>query len=307
MDPFQLNTSSSSELPKIGPGLGSRSTFWAKVRNRIIHENKRVADPVENEMLIALASDKRWLSMVPPEWVEIYGALYEESKYFIISESERTKIDKDIGRTFSLFERNARLLRLQFKVNMTGYSIALQNVLMAASHERGYCQGINFVAAVFLLYQANEKEAFTLLCFLLKQRYMEILYNPKCSSLLEYMNYFEKRLRKHNKRIYKYFKHIDYSPVCYSIEWFTTCFIVTCPGELSSCVLDLMLVGFDDIMIRVGLAMLDHLEDQLLKLDLETMQLEFKPLASKADPYDVMFRALTIPVPANTRQNVLKV
>jgi hypothetical protein len=297
-----------TDLPRIGPGLGPRNKIWAKVKEKIIHENMIVVvKPVEYERLTSLGSGKRWLEMVPPEWIDIYGALYEESKYFVIDPHERTKIDKDVNRTFSLFTRNARLLRLQFKINMNGYAKALQTVLMAASHERGYCQGVNFLAAVFLLYEADEKDAFTLLSFLLKQRYIEIFYNSKCSSLLEYMNFFEKRLRVHNKLVYKHFKAVDFSPICYAVEWFTTCFIVTCPGELSSCVLDLILIGFDDIMIRVGLAMLDHLQDTLLGLDLENLQLQFKSLTSMADPYDVMYRALTIPVPSNVRQNILQV
>jgi hypothetical protein len=297
-----------TDLPKIGPGLGPRNKIWVKVKEKIIHENKvDIVKPLEYERLSSLATGKRWLEMVPREWIDIYGALFDESKYFVIDPHERSKIDKDVNRTFSLFTRNARLLRLQFKINMSGYAKALQTVLMAASHERGYCQGVNFLAAVFLLYEASEKDSFTLLCFLLKQRFVEILYNPKCSSLLEYMNYFEKRLRVHNKRVYKHFKAVDFSPICYAVEWFTTCFIVTCPGELSSCVLDLLLIGFDDIMIRVGLAMLDHLQDALLCLDLENLQLQFKPLTTSADPYDVMYRALTIPVPKNTRQNILEV
>ena len=75
---------------------------------------------------------------------------------------------------------------------MQVYYNSLHSVLIAASHQSGYCQGINFLAALFLLSE-TEKDSFSLLCFLLRHRHMEILFNPTCSSLLEYMNCFSKR------------------------------------------------------------------------------------------------------------------
>ena len=112
--------------------------------------------------------------------------------------------------------------------------------------------GINFLAALFLLSERDERDAFVLLCFLLRHRHLEILFNARCSSLLEYMGTFSKRFRKNNKAVYTHLKNAGFGPVCYAIEWFTTCFIVTCPGDLSACVVDLLLLGFDDIMLRVG-------------------------------------------------------
>lgn len=40
----------------------------------------------------------------------------------------------------------------------------------------------------------------------------------------------------------------------YAIEWFTTLFSVSTPKRLTMYLFDLFLAGFDDIMIRVGLA-----------------------------------------------------
>lgn len=48
------------------------------------------------------------------------------------------------------------------------------------------------------------------------------------------------------------------------------------PGDMSACFLDLLLLGFDDILLRVGLAIMDALEEQLLSLDLEELQMTFK-------------------------------
>ena len=75
---------------------------------------------------------------------------------------------------------------------MQTYYDALQSVLTAASHQSGYCQGINFLAALFLLSE-TPKDSFSLLCYLLRHRNLEILFNPNCSSLMEFMNSFSKR------------------------------------------------------------------------------------------------------------------
>ena len=75
---------------------------------------------------------------------------------------------------------------------MQTYYTSLHAVLVAASHQSGYCQGINFLAALFILTE-KEEDSFSLLCFLLRHRHLEILFNPTCSSLVEYMNCFSKR------------------------------------------------------------------------------------------------------------------
>jgi Rab-GTPase-TBC domain len=293
------------------PGSGSahgavdRRQTWSKVRDAVddtYRRNGGIKDRIssvasgsssEHEMLTKLASGIRRLDMIEEEWRDIYSAIFDECMNGTISipESETSKIEKDVHRTFSLFTRSIPNLRL--KMSIDEYYESLHSVLVAATHECGYCQGINFLAALFLLGEKDERDSFILLCFLLKNRHLKILYDPKCSSLLEYMNTFSKRFRKCNKTVYQHLKNTGFSPVCYSIEWFTTCFIVSHPGELSVCVVDLLIMGFDDIMIRVGLAMMDLLHDEILALDAEQLQSNFKKIAMALDPVDVLSKALT--------------
>lgn len=268
-----------------------RKNLWQNVLSKSISTNFCVE---ELEKLKRLAGGEIWMDMVPFEWKEIYGALYDEAQSFNIDDTEKCKIDKDVHRTFGLFTRHIPSARVRLKVRMNDYYDALHKILMAASHERGYCQGINFLAAAFLLSVENERDSFTILCFLLRHCHVGILLNSKCSSLVEYMKVFEKRLRQHNKDVYNYFKAIGFGPVCYAIEWFTTCFVVTCPGDISSCVIDLLLLGFDDIMIRVGLAIVDILSDDILSMTLEDLQTSFKQMVTSVDPLAVFSKALAI-------------
>jgi hypothetical protein len=282
-----------TKLTKIGPGLGSRLRIWQKLY--VWMSNLPNVNEKEMNVLRQLANGLSWIDFVPDEWKEIYSAMYDESVSLDINEKEIGKIDKDVPRTYSLFTKNARTLRLHFPSDMKSYYTALKNVLVLASHERGYCQGINFIAAELLLELADEKTSFIVLSYLLKNRELEILFDPKYSALFDYMRIFEKKLRKYNLKLYKHFKKCDFRPSSYAIEWFTTCFIVTCPGELALCLLDLLVAGIDDIMIRAGLSLLTVLQHKLLRLDFEGLHENFKNYSLRADPTFVMLQALKIP------------
>lgn len=298
----------SSKLPKIGPGLGSRSRVWGRVDQKIPHikfhfNNEKVEE--EKHSVAVLSTGAGWLDFIPLEWVEIYGTYYNETKDTPLPEKELVKIDKDVPRTFGLFVRNSRYLRLNFPNDLQRYYDGLRDVLIAVSRDRGYCQGINFIAASVLLQTASIQSSAIILNFLLKHRKLEILFDPRYSALLDYMKIFEKRLRKYVPNVYHHFKKCDFTTVSYAIEWFTTCFIVTCPGELSLCVLDLLMAGVEDAMLRVGLGLLKVLESKLVKLDFEGLHQKFKHLVATVDPYDVMVQALPIVVPR--RMTILEV
>lgn len=295
-------------LPKIGPGLGSRSRIWGRVQQKLPFLKYRHTNSKTNEEILLiqrLAEGNTWTDFIPPEWIDIYDAYFEETKSIPLPEREIAKIDKDVPRTFGLFVRNARLLRLNFPADLSSYYNGLRDVLIAVSRDRGYCQGINFIAASILLHTHNVRQATIILNFLLKHRKLEILFDPKYSALMDYMRIFEKRLRKFVPNVYHHFKKCEFTVVSYAIEWFTTCFIVTSPGELSNCVLDLLIAGFEDIMIRVGLGLLKVLEDKLLRLDFEGLHQQFKHLVMTLDSYEIMVQALPIVVPR--RMSLLEV
>ena len=48
----------------------------------------------------------------------------------------------------------------------------------------------------------------------------------------------------------------------YALEWFTTCFVTASPGTLANAVVDLLMAGLEDTMLKVGLAVLDVLNSQ---------------------------------------------
>lgn len=267
-----------------------RGSLWEKILSNTVG-----AREIELSSLLALQNNVPWISFVPVEWREIYGAMYDESSHFSIDEVERGKISKDIHRTFGLFSRNIPQFKVLLDSTAPVIYESLQSVLLASSHERGYCQGVNFLVAAFLLSEDSERNAFIIHCYLMKQLHLEVLFNPRYSSLVEYMSVFQKKLRKHNARVYSHFKAVNFGSVCFAVEWFTTLFLVTCSAEFSFCVIDLVLCGVHNAMIRVGLAIMDALEERVLACDLEQLQVNFKRWTLGLDPTVVIAAALVIP------------
>ena len=278
----------------------SRVSLWKSVNSSVLGDIDGALHVMDHKALSLLVQGRGWINMVPSEWVEIYAATYDEISIKSSSSDHPDKkgIEKDIRRTFGAFSNSINQYGFlnSNKDTMDRYCKDLELVLLTyvISSSRGYCQGLNFLVALFLVNNFTSKEAFILLCYLLKQRHMEVFFSSKCSSLMEYLKIFEIKLKKHNKEVYKHFKTHNFGSYCYAIEWFTTCFVVTNSEVMASCVMDLLLLGLDDIMLRLGLSITRIVKDQLLGLDQEALQTEFKKLIRKVDPMKALVGAFAI-------------
>ena len=92
----------------------------------------------------------------------------------------------------------------------------------------------------------------------------------------------------------------------YSVEWFTTVYAISCSKELALSAYDLFLAGVDDILLRLGVALLAEAQDELLALDSEGLQLHFKKVIASKPTYRVLLGAISTPVPPDSNR-LLKV
>lgn len=293
------------QLQRISPPLGSRLTIWQNIYVWFANTQQSGITNIEMELIRKLSNGFTWLDLIPQEWKDFYSAIYNESDIIAIEQKEANKIDKDVYRTYTLFIRNAKYLKYQFPEDMTDYYVSLAKVLELVSINRGYCQGINFIAAEILLELANIKDAYIVLAYLLSNCQLEILFDNRYSALFDYMRIFEKKLRKYNPKLYKHFKKYDYRSASYAIEMFTTMFVVTSPGELSLCLIDLILGDVNDILIKTGLSLLTALQPRLLRLNFEELHENFKDYALRVDVVIVIVQALKIQFQENN--SVIKV
>lgn len=184
----------------------------------------------EVNMLLLLKFGLKWLDMVPQEWIEIYGAIFDESDSFTYDESQLRRIGRDVTRTFGAFSKQSKIADFALRNTLETNINSLRIVLKILSHKLNYTQGMNYIAAMIILVEPSIRNCFILLCFLLFQRHIHVLMNPNSSSLSEYVKVFDRKLRKFNKPAYKHFQNLNYFSLCFAVEWFTTCFIVSNPG-----------------------------------------------------------------------------
>ncbi|KAL0589643.1 hypothetical protein ABG067_002192 [Albugo candida] len=280
-----------------------RNIFWSQVVKHYNFEDQRD----DRNSILALAHGVCWMQMkeIPQDFIRRHREIY-----YLISEAEYSHsatIRRDVTRTFCIFEcpnPNAQAEPLASistpQVLLEAYNTktrqqALFRVLNAIAYtEGGYCQGMNFIVAMFFVEGLEEADAYALFHYLLRKRHLARMYHPTCSFLDDYFQQFDRLLMRRLPKIHQHLVSQGFSIPMYGIEWFTTLFSLSTKLELACAILDMFLAGVRDIFLRMGLGILELLEDKLLCMNFEDFLRDFKPLVRKIDPYQAVFRALSI-------------
>ncbi|KAL0055234.1 hypothetical protein WJX82_009129 [Trebouxia sp. C0006] len=167
-------------------------------------------------------------------------------------------IEKDVGRTFPNAARFAT----------EAGKLSLLRVLRAYAvydTEVGYCQGMNFLAALLLTWMPNEATAFGGLVVLMQQRMLRDLYKSDLAKLQVYLWQFSKLLPT---RLGRHMEGHGVLPVLYLSSWLLTSFGSDFPLFFSSRVLDVVLTGsYPHSVLKVAMTLLTHCGKALLALD----------------------------------------
>jgi hypothetical protein len=152
---------------------------------------------------------------------------------------------------------------------------SLHNLLKAyAVYDRdvGYTQGMNFIAGMTLLHM-NEEEAFWVMAALLKGTVnmpMRGLYLEGLPLLHGYLNEFETLVNAQLPELGRHLEEQMITPCMYASGWFMTAFSAYLPFPFTVRIWDVLLSeGVQKTIFRVGLALLRHFQDHLLKMPFE--------------------------------------
>uniref|UniRef100_A0A6Q2Z9S4 TBC1 domain family member 8B n=1 Tax=Esox lucius TaxID=8010 RepID=A0A6Q2Z9S4_ESOLU len=140
--------------------------------------------------------------------------------------------------------------------NVTGIA-ALRRVLTAYAHRNpkiGYCQSMNILASVLLLY-TKEEEAFWLLVTVC-ERMLPDYFNRRVIGAQVDQSVFEELIRE---RLPELAEHIpDLSPLStISLSWFLTLFLSVLPFRSAVCVVDCFFFHGTKAIFQLGLAVLE--------------------------------------------------
>ncbi|KAM6151753.1 TBC1 domain family member 8B [Rhynchocyon petersi] len=146
----------------------------------------------------------------------------------------------------------------------TGIS-ALRRVLTAYAYRNpqiGYCQAMNILTSVLLLY-AKEEEAFWLLVAVC-ERMLPDYFNRRIIGALVDQAVFEELIRDHLPQLTEHMTDMTFFSSV-SLSWFLTLFISVLPIESAVNVVDCFFYDGIKAILQLGLAILDYNLDKLLE------------------------------------------
>lgn len=165
--------------------------------------------------------------------------------------------------------------------------------------EVGYCQGMSFVAALFLVYMPSPDVAFYafLQCMSkqsehrLRDMYLPLMIEPQ-----KVLYIFSKLGEKHLPKIFAHMNRQGVDASMYATEWFMTMFCRGFNFEFVGLVMDVYLMEGYKIIYRVALALLRNVEEELLKASFEDLVYALRDVPEKTDAPSLMQMAWEIPV-----------
>lgn len=167
------------------------------------------------------------------------------------------QIDHDLPRTFpghpwlDTEEGHAALRRV-----LVGYSFRDCHV--------GYCQGLNYVAALLLLVMKTEEDAFWMLAVLLEDVLVNDCYSSNLSGCHVEQRVFQDLLAKKCPRISAHLDALEFDVSLVATEWFLCLFSKSLPSETTLRVWDVLFYEGAKVMFHVALAIFKMKEDELL-------------------------------------------
>ncbi|XP_060188734.1 uncharacterized protein LOC132617688 [Lycium barbarum] len=205
----------------------------------------------------------------PKVWFSLSGAAKKKStvpeSYYqdltmavVAMDTPATKqIDHDLPRTFPGHP---------WLDTPDGHS-ALRRVLVAYSFrdsDVGYCQGLNYVAALLLLVMKTEEDAFWMLAVLLENVLVSDCYTNNLSGCHVEQRVFKDLLTKKCPRLAAHLDSLEFDVSLVCTEWFLCLFSKSLPSETTLRVWDVLFYEGAKVLFHVALAIFKMNEEKLL-------------------------------------------
>uniref|UniRef100_A0A8C4DIJ1 Ecotropic viral integration site 5 n=2 Tax=Dicentrarchus labrax TaxID=13489 RepID=A0A8C4DIJ1_DICLA len=179
-------------------------------------------------------------------------------------------IRRDIARTYPEHEF--------FKEKDSLGQEVLFNVMKAYSlvdREVGYCQGSAFIVGLLLM-QMPEEEAFCVFVKLMQDYRLRELFKPSMAELGLCMYQFECMIQEQLPELHIHFQAQSFHTSMYASSWFLTIFLTSFPLPVATRIFDIFMCEGLEIVFRVGLAILQMNQTELIQLDMEGMLQHFQ-------------------------------
>ncbi|GMF51715.1 unnamed protein product [Phytophthora fragariaefolia] len=135
----------------------------------------------------------------------------------------------------------------------------------------GYCQGMGFLVRLLAEVTTNEADIFWLFVGFSEPENDRNLYEPDMAVLQPYLSKFELLFSTHMPELYAHFQAEGVHVATFCTRWFLTFFssFETLAPTLVVRLLDIFIIDGWRVMFSVSLVILDELQEQLMKSDME--------------------------------------
>ena len=179
-----------------------------------------------------------------------------------------------------------------------GGQASLRRVLRAYSildHEVFYCQGMNFIAAMFLTVM-TEEEAFWLLVNIMNHPpcKMRHLFGENMLQAQQILHVSSRLIQHYLPKLHAHFERENVHVTMYATQWLLTIYTSSFKFELVTRVWDVFLYQGWKVVYRVMLSILDLGSKEMLSMNFETILGYMKKLPSLFTEDVVMKRAFSI-------------
>ena len=145
----------------------------------------------------------------------------------------------------------------------------LSNVLKAYAlldPEVGYCQGMAFIVAMFLLYM-DEESSFWMLYSLMHYYDHRNTYSSQMTKLKQIMYTINALLETHQPELWNYFVEVGVYSELYAPQWFMSFFIVPFPMSIALRLFDSYLYEGKKTLLRASIAFFKMVKPEIMGLN----------------------------------------
>lgn len=202
------------------------------------------------------------------------------------------EIERDIDRTFPRHEKFVR----KDGEGQQALRRILQNYVML-DPVTGYCQGMGFITAMFIIY-LNEEDAFYTLLSVMQRPVgpLRDMFQPSFAVAKCRLSTYWTLLKDTHPQTWHHLESQGIHPTMFATEWFLTVFTRSFPFDLVTRVWDVFLYEGWKIVYRVALALIKSISKLLKALEFEGIMARLKDLPSTINSHAIMEAALSVSI-----------
>jgi len=211
----------------------------------------------------------------------------------------KKNIDADVRRSFPNNE-------IQRKIDTPEKLMSLYNVLHAYSvldKNVSYCQGMNYIVAVLLVYMEEEASFWTLVNMMFYYG-LAWLYRDDVATLADYISMFDRLAKQKYPEIITHFEEQMFEPNSYITEWFTTLYVYRLPLKTVARVWDYFFLFGQESLFKIGLAIIANSKD-LMDVEAEYLIPRMRNKLATITPSILLPLAHSLSLPAQLKKKLV--